>query len=141
MPHRYLRRHLKYPGLYGRTGQEKKVWLNLHKTEHERLLATLGLAPFHNPNPNEVLEVNRADPVNIIKLVEDNNEEEGNSRTGEFELRARSMGITEEKLIAQKVAIWEGMWAAQQSGDDIGVSIIFLHLLRGYSRIVADMGG
>lgn len=32
------------------------------------------------------------------------------------------MGITEEKLIAQKVAIWEGMWAAKKGGDKIGVS-------------------
>ena len=59
----------------------------------------------------------------------------------EFELRANSMGITGEKFIAQKVAIWEGMRAAQQSSDDIGVSIIFSHLLRGYSRIVAEIGG
>ena len=73
-----------------------------------------------------MLEANRADPVNIIKLAEDNNEEEErNSRNAEFELRARSMGITEEKFIAQKVAIWEGMWAARQSGDHIGVSILF----------------
>ena len=44
-PHRYLRRHLNHPGLYGRTGQEKEVWINLHKREYERLLATLGLTP------------------------------------------------------------------------------------------------
>ena len=50
--------------------------------------------------------------------------EERNSRTVEFELRARSMGITEESLVAQKVAIWEGMWAAEQNRDDIGVSIL-----------------
>ena len=86
-----------------------------------------------------MLEVNRADPVNIIKLTEDNNaEEERKSRIAEFELRAKSMGITGEKLIAQKVAIWEGMWTAQQSGDDIGVSILSLLLLGDYSRIVAD---
>ena len=106
--------------------------------EHERLLATLGLT-LHNPNPNEVLEVNRADPVNIIKLAEDNSAEEKKKlRTAEFELRAKSMGITGEESIAQKVAIWEGMWAAQQSGDDIGVSIIFSLLLRGYGRIISD---
>ncbi|PUU83355.1 hypothetical protein B9Z19DRAFT_1119396 [Tuber borchii] len=46
-------------------------------------------------------------------------EEERKSRAAEFELRAKSMGITEEKFIAQKVAIWEGMWVAQQSGDEI----------------------
>ena len=45
MPHRYLKRHLKHPGLYGRTGHEKEVWLNLHKMEHERLLAALGSTP------------------------------------------------------------------------------------------------
>jgi len=36
------------------------------------------------------------------------------SRAAEFESRARSMGITDENLVAQKVAIWEGMWTAQQ---------------------------
>ncbi|PUU72602.1 hypothetical protein B9Z19DRAFT_647528 [Tuber borchii] len=41
-PHWYFKRHLKYPGLHGRTGDEKEAWLNLHKIEHERLLATLG---------------------------------------------------------------------------------------------------
>ena len=75
----------------------------------------------------------------LIKLVEDSNtEEERNLRTAEFELHARSMGIAGEKFIAQKVAIWEGMRAAQQNGDDIGVSIIFSPLLRVYSVIVAD---
>lgn len=48
------------------------------------------------------------------------------------------MGITGEKFIIQKVAIWDGMWAAGQSGDDIRVSILFSLLLVGYSRIVAD---
>ena len=49
-------------------------------------------------------------------------EEERESRIVEFELRAKNMGIAEEKLIAQKVAIWEGMWVAKKSGDKIGVS-------------------
>ena len=40
-------------------------------------------------------------------------------------MRAKNMGITKEKFIAQKVAIWEEMWAARKSGDDIGVSILF----------------
>ena len=71
--HRYLRRHLNHPGLYGRTGQEKEVWINLHKAEHERLLATLGLALFHNPNPGGA---GHADRVNIIRLAEDNNADE-----------------------------------------------------------------
>jgi len=35
------------------------------------------------------------------------------------------MGITDKNLIAQKVAIWEGMWAAKQSGDSVGVSILY----------------
>ena len=46
-------------------------------------------------------------------------------RTAEFELLARNMEITEEALVAQKVAIWEGMWAAEQSGEDIAVSILY----------------
>ena len=33
------------------------------------------------------------------------------------------MGIMKEALIAQKVVIWEGMYAAEQGGDSIGVSI------------------
>ena len=49
-------------------------------------------------------------------------------RTAEFELRARNMGVTEEAFIAQKVAIWEGMHAAEKSGDRIGVSIPHLTL-------------
>ncbi|PUU72822.1 hypothetical protein B9Z19DRAFT_1136613 [Tuber borchii] len=103
MPHRYLKRHLKHPGLYGRTGDEKETWLNLHKIEYERLLAAL--------------EDNKA-------------EEEKQSRAAEFELRAKSMGITEAKLVAQKVAIWEGMFAARQNDDDIGVSALYSALFR-----------
>jgi len=34
------------------------------------------------------------------------------------------MGITEERFVAQKVAIWEGMWAAEQNRDQIGVSFL-----------------
>ncbi|PUU74415.1 hypothetical protein B9Z19DRAFT_1133339 [Tuber borchii] len=55
-----------------------------------------------------------------VKLVEDNAEEERKSRAAEFELRAKNMGITEAKFVAQKVAIWEGMWTTKQNGDDIG---------------------
>ena len=40
-------------------------------------------------------------------------------------MRARGMGITEEALVAEKVAIWEGMWAAEQSGEDIKVNILY----------------
>jgi len=49
-------------------------------------------------------------------------------RNAEFEQRARDIGITEKALIAQKVAIWEGMWTAKQSGRDIEVSsLVALH--------------
>ena len=76
----------------------------------------------HNLNPKNAHKVNQADRVGIIKLVGDNNaEEERKSRAPEFESHARKMGITEEELVAQRVVIWEGMWAAKQSGDDIGV--------------------
>ena len=44
-------------------------------------------------------------------------------RAAEFELRARNMGFTDKPLITQKVAIWEGMLAAEQSGDSVGVGI------------------
>lgn len=85
-------------------------------------------------------EVNRADGVNnIVKLAEYNKaEEERKWRIAEFELRAKSIGITGERFVVQKVAIWEGMWATKQKGDDIGVSILFSLLLRGYSGIFVD---
>jgi len=67
----------------------------------------------------------RANPIDIIESAEDNKAEEKNWRLAEFELRAKNMGITEEKLVAQKVAIWEGMWAAKQNGNDIEVSILY----------------
>ena len=125
MPHRYLKRHLKHPGLYGRTGDDKEAWLKLHKMEHERLLAALGSTPSYNISPKEVLEVGQANYTDVIKLVEDDKaEEERQSRASEFELRAKSLGITEAELVAQKVAIWEGMWAAEQNGDEIDVSTL-----------------
>ena len=65
-------------------------------------------------------------------------EEVRKSRIVEFELRAKNMGIAEEKLIAQKVAIWEGMWVAKKSGDKIGVSTPILFRFRDYSVIVSD---
>ena len=89
-------------------------------------MATLGSTPSHSSNPKEVLEVNQADYVDVTKLVEGNRaEEERKWRTAEFELRAKDMGITEEKFVAQKVVIWEGMWAAKRNGDDIVVSISY----------------
>ncbi|PUU83359.1 hypothetical protein B9Z19DRAFT_1061050 [Tuber borchii] len=143
-PHRYLRRHLKYPRLHGRTGQEKEAWLNLHEIEHERLLATLGLTPFHNPNPKEVRKVSQTDRVNIIiKLAEDNNaEDKRKSRTAEFELRAKSMGITGEKSVAQRVAIWEGMGLPNRA---VTISELVFFLCSNLEIIVGllliDMGG
>lgn len=49
-------------------------------------------------------------------------------RAAGFEQRARNMGITEKSLVAQKVAIWEGMWATKQNGDNIRVSIRYSSL-------------
>ena len=64
--------------------------------------------------------------MDIIKLVEDDKaEEERELRAAEFELRAKNIGITEAKFVAQKVAIWEGMWAAKQNGDDIDVGTLY----------------
>ena len=45
-------------------------------------------------------------------------------RTAEFERRARRMGIMEEAFVAQKVTIWEGMYAAKQLGDGSRVSVL-----------------
>lgn len=60
----------------------------------------------------------------------------------EFELRARSMGITDENLVAQKVAIWEGMWVAKKRGDNIGVSILYSILSEVVMRLLlVGMGG
>jgi len=53
-------------------------------------------------------------------------------RTAEFEFRAKDMGITEDGLVAQKVAIWEGMRVAKESGDGIGVSTPTPSALRDY---------
>ncbi|PUU83357.1 hypothetical protein B9Z19DRAFT_1061049 [Tuber borchii] len=76
----------------------------------------------YNPNPNNAHKVNQADRVGMIDLVEDNNAEEGRkSRAAEFGSHARNTGITEERFVAQKVAIWEWMWVAKQTGDNIGV--------------------
>jgi len=46
-------------------------------------------------------------------------------RTAGFEQRARNMGITEKGSVAEKVAIWEGMYTAEQSGDSTAVSILY----------------
>ena len=108
-PQRYLKRHLKHPGFHGRTGDEKEAWLNLHKMEYERLLAALGSTPSHSPNSKEVPEVNQADYVDVIKLVEDNRvEEERKSRTAGPELRARNMGITGRCLLLRRWQFGKG---------------------------------
>ncbi|KAG0135478.1 hypothetical protein HOY82DRAFT_600275 [Tuber indicum] len=97
MPHRHFWRHLKHPDLCGLIGDEEVAWVNLHKTEHERFLAALA--------------------------EDDKVEEEGKSRTAEFESHAKTMGIIGERSVAEKVAIWEGMWAAEQAGNDIQVGV------------------
>ena len=45
-PQRYLSRHLKHPGMHGRTGGEKAAWLSLHKIEHQRLTEAHGTSPL-----------------------------------------------------------------------------------------------
>ncbi|KAG0135476.1 hypothetical protein HOY82DRAFT_600273 [Tuber indicum] len=92
MAHRHFWRHLKNPEISSLEGGEEVIWLNLHKVEHERFLSA---------------------------LEEDKVEEERMSRTDEFKSRAKNMGITDESFVAEKVAIWEGMWAAEQTGNDI----------------------
>ncbi|KAG0129181.1 hypothetical protein HOY82DRAFT_652510 [Tuber indicum] len=106
MSHGYLWRHLKRPGIHGRTGDEKDTWLQLHKIEHDLLVATK-ITPAQRKR-----EANR---MRARKTL----------RAARFELRARSMGITEDSLIAQKIAIWEGMSVAEQSGDSIAVSLLY----------------
>ena len=93
---------------------------------------TLGSISSHNTSLKVVLEVDQANHVDIIKLVENSNTEEARkSRAAKFELRAQNMGITEARFVAQKVAIWEGMWATKQNGDDIGVSAPYSALFGG----------
>ena len=41
----YLWRHFKRPGIHRCAGGEKTAWLNLHKIEHDRFLATRRIAP------------------------------------------------------------------------------------------------
>ncbi|KAG0129187.1 hypothetical protein HOY82DRAFT_652526 [Tuber indicum] len=100
MPHGYLWRHLKRPGIHGRTGGEKDTWLQLHKVEHDRLLAA-GITPAQRKREANRMRARKA------------------SRAARFESRARSMGITEESSVTQKIAIWEGMYSAEQSGDSV----------------------
>jgi len=62
-------------------------------------------------------------------------------RTAQFELRAKNLGIVGEKLIAEKVAIWEGLWTTRQIGDDIGVSILPFFFFAGCRGIIANQDG
>ncbi|KAG0135473.1 hypothetical protein HOY82DRAFT_600269 [Tuber indicum] len=76
--------------------------------------------PTHGDPPRPAYPVGPANGVGMIKLGEDSRaEEERKSRTAEFELRAKKMGITGEGSVAEKVAIWEGIWAAERTGSDI----------------------
>ncbi|KAG0125698.1 hypothetical protein HOY82DRAFT_616175 [Tuber indicum] len=99
-PHGYLKRHLGRPGVYKRTGENKATWIRLHKTEYDRTVAG-GIVPEER-GPG-------ASSVGVQKVA----------RLEEFELRARSMGITEKALITQKMTIWEGMYASGESSDSI----------------------
>jgi len=57
MPYGYLWRHLKRPGIYGRTGDEKVAWLDLQKYEYDRLLATRGRTPpFRKPTSGGLIK-------------------------------------------------------------------------------------
>ncbi|KAG0641793.1 hypothetical protein HOY80DRAFT_1134984 [Tuber brumale] len=91
MPHGYLWRHLKSPGIYSRTGDEKDAWLHLHKIEYDGLRKR---------------EANR---MRARKA----------SRAARFKSHARNTGITEESLVAQNIAIWEGMYSAEQRADSM----------------------
>ncbi|KAG0642341.1 hypothetical protein HOY80DRAFT_998594 [Tuber brumale] len=72
------------------------------------------------------LPVSPVDQAGTTELAEDSRaDEERKSRTAEFELRAKKMGITGDESIAEKVAIWEGMWVAEQTGNDIQVGTPF----------------
>ena len=51
------------------------------------------------------------------------------------------MGITDQRLVAEKVAIWEGTWEAEQKGDGINVSILYSFPSGCCSGIVASWNG
>ncbi|KAG0638351.1 hypothetical protein HOY80DRAFT_1078746 [Tuber brumale] len=99
-PHGYLKRHLKRPGVYKRAGDQRATWIHLHKIEHDRLVAAGITSAKREPEANSM-------------------EAQKVARLDGFELRARNMGITEKASVTQKVTIWEGMYAAKESGDSI----------------------
>ena len=49
----YLWRHLGRPGVRALTSDEKSAWENLHKIEHDRLLATRSITPPPSQTPPE----------------------------------------------------------------------------------------
>lgn len=131
-PQRYLSRHLKYPGIWGRTGEDKVAWLNLHKIEHHRLIGTRGISPlFYRLDLRGSSD--RASPANMLgaaksakpKLKAKKLAQQRTSRAAAFMMRAKEMGITDAALIADKLVIWEGIWGDKEKGDSIGVSILF----------------
>ncbi|KAG0129179.1 hypothetical protein HOY82DRAFT_611037 [Tuber indicum] len=101
MSHGYLLRHLKQPGIKSGAGDENDTWLQLHKIEYDQLVAA-GITPAQSERDANMMGAPKA------------------SRAARFESLARNMGITDESLVAQKIAIWEGMYVAEQSGDSIG---------------------
>jgi len=67
------------------------------------------------------------------------------SRGAGFELRTRSIGITEEALVAQKVAVWEGIDVAKQSGTVSGtvskLELLIAFPFRGCMELLLIGGG
>ncbi|PWW73248.1 hypothetical protein C7212DRAFT_346978 [Tuber magnatum] len=114
-PHGYLWRHLRNPGVYRRTGEEKAAWLHLHKIEFDRLAAT-DITPAQRKREANRMRARKVREQKALKAAR-------------FELRARNMGIREKELAAQKVAIREGMHAAKQRGDSIGFNALTMIVL------------
>jgi len=132
MPHGYLWRHLGRPGVYGLSSDEKVAWENLHKIEHDRLLATRSITPpFRKLAP---LGINDFDVVTPTQCRREMSRAKAQKRlrTAGFERRARNMGIMEKALVDEKVAIWEGMWASEQNSEDIQVGILYSTPLWGW---------
>ncbi|CUS14194.1 unnamed protein product [Tuber aestivum] len=101
VPQRSLMRHLRQPGLGRRIGEEKTVWVNLHKIEHDKLIATRAKAAKSKSRKKKL-------------------EEQKISRASAFRLCAGRMGITDMTMIAEKLEIWEGIWADGENDDSIG---------------------
>ncbi|KAG0642336.1 hypothetical protein HOY80DRAFT_1036897 [Tuber brumale] len=116
---------------------------NPHAGKSERSMLTETPSPQNERASPQTL-ISSLNPANAqpapspARLAEASRmEEERRLRAAEFELRARNMGITGERSVAEKVAIWEGMWAAEQAGNDIQVGAPYFPLT-GYSGTVAD---